>query len=448
MTNSPEMVVAFYAICCLGAVPAMINSALRRKGQCIPALKHSADQELADDTLAHCMKLANSGLVICTPDLAVHLRDLSVSSGSRYASISLNLSSFGPLNFSDEDTKVTNLTQIRYEDFRAVISSTAPDLPRGKRKLKDIGALIYTSGTSGKPKAVSIKNFLLTVVSTQTPPDSQNPKRYYPLRIFSCLPLFHATCLFAGVYYSVGSSSTFCLSRKFSASNFTKELTLSGATRMLYVGELCRYLLSTPPSPYDQSQNVIVACGNGLQEGIWERFRARFGIPEIREFYRSTEGVAKFDNRSRGSAASAGKVGYAGPIRRYFEADTYIVKYDTATGQPYRDPSTGHCVVAALDEPGEAIGRVRGMDFYNEYLNDPGANESKLVANVFEKGDVFQRTGDLLLHSRTGWVSFHDRSGDTFRWQGENVSAGEVREHIARLPNVMDVSVYGIKLEG
>lgn len=217
---------------------------------------------------------------------------------------------------------------------------------------------------------------------------------------------------------------------------------------MLYVGELCRYLLASAPSSYDQSHRVIVASGNGLQKDIWEKFRSRFNVTEIREFYRSTEGVAKFDNRSRGSAGSVGKVGYAGPIRRYFETDTYIVKYDPSTEQPYRDPSTGHCVIAALDEPGEAIGRVRSMDFYNEYLNDPGANKSKLIGDVFEKGDLFQRTGDLLLHSSSGWVSFHDRSGDTFRWRGENVSAGEVREHIAKLPNVLDVSVYGVKLEG
>jgi acyl-CoA synthetase (AMP-forming)/AMP-acid ligase II len=402
---------------------------------------------MADDTLAHCMQIAASDLVICTPDLAPYLRDLSVESECRFACISLSLASFGPLELSHEDIKTTNLTQIRYEDLQ-VASRSFSKRTRGKRTLKDVGALIYTSGTSGKPKAVSIKNFLLVVVSTTSAPDARNPGRYWPLRTFSCLPLFHATCLFTGLFYSVGSSSTFCVSRKFSASKFTKELTLSGATRMLYVGELCRYLLAAKPSTYDQSHKVIVATGNGLQRDIWEKFRHRFKIPEIREFYRSTEGIAKFDNRSRGHAASAGMVGYAGPIRRYFEDDTYIVKYDPSTEQPYRDTKTGYCVIASLDEPGEAIGRVRSMDFYNEYLNDPEANQLKLIGDVFEKGDLFQRTGDLLVQSRGGYISFHDRSGDTFRWRGENVSAGEVRDHITRLSNVQDVTVYGIKLDG
>lgn len=191
-----------------------------------------------------------------------------------------------------------------------------------------------------------------------------------------------------------------------------------------------------------------MATGNGLSKDIWEKFRHRFKIPEIREFYRSTEGVAKFDNISRGQPASAGMVGYAGPIRRYYEEETYIVKYDPSTEEPYRDPGTGNCVVADIGEPGEAVGRVRSMDFYNEYLNNPEANKLKLIGNVFEKGDLFQRTGDLLVQSSGGYISFHDRSGDTFRWRGENVSAGEVRDHIARQPNVQDVAVYGFKLEG
>src|ERR1700677_1960229 len=111
------------------------------------------------------MQIAASDLVICTPDLAPYLRDLSVESESRFACISLSLSSFGPLELSHEDIKTTNLTPIRYEDLQ-MASRSSSKRTRGKRNLKDVGTLIYTSGTSGKPKAVSIKNFLLVVVST------------------------------------------------------------------------------------------------------------------------------------------------------------------------------------------------------------------------------------------------------------------------------------------
>jgi acyl-CoA synthetase (AMP-forming)/AMP-acid ligase II len=268
-----------------------------------------------------------------------------------------------------------------------------------------------------------------------------------PIRTYSCLPLFHATCLFTGLLYSAGTNGTFCLGRKFSASGFSRALTESGATRVLYVGELARYLLKAPPSSYDRAHPCIVASGNGMQKDVWLKFMDRFGIEEIREFYRSTEGIAKFDNFSKGHV-SAGKVGYQGPIAHYMNTHTYIVKYDPNTEAPWRDPKTGFCVRAKKGEPGEAIGRVNSMDFYSDYLNNPEANEKKLIANVFKKGDLFQRTGDLLMREHGHWIRFHDRSGDTYRWRGENVSAGEVRELISTIPGVQDVTVYAVKLEG
>ena len=216
---------------------------------------------------------------------------------------------------------------------------------------------------------------------------------------------------------------------------------------MLYVGELCRYLLAAAPSPTDRAHKCIVALGNGLHRDVWLKFRDRFGIPEIREVYRSTEGIAKFDNYTK-SAAGAGMVGFSGLLRLYAEDDVFLVKFDPDTEAPFRAPKTGFCVPAEAGEPGEAIGRVRSMAFYNVYHNDPAATELKLISDVFEKGDLFQRTGDLLVREESGWIRFHDRSGDTFRWQGENVSASEVREHVGQLPNVLDCSAYAVKLSG
>ncbi len=219
------------------------------------------------------------------------------------------------------------------------------------------------------------------------------------------------------------------------------------ATRILYVGELCLYLVNSPPGPYDRGHNCIVASGNGLRGEIWEKFKDRFGIPEIREFYRSTEGLAKFDNVASG-AWGAGKVGFAGPLRRLLETDNIIIKVDPETEQPYRDPKTGFCVRAKIGEAGEVIGRVKSRALLTEYLNNPSATNEKLMYDVFKKGDLWQKMGDLVVHEETGWIRFHDRMGDTFRWKGENVSAGEVRDHIAQLDGVLDAVVYGVKLAG
>lgn len=285
----------------------------------------------------------------------------------------------------------------------------------------------------------------MLVVSNPLPLDTNEPSKYFPLRTYSAMPLFHGTCLFTGFTYSLGTGSTFCVARKFSASRFFRDISESRATRMLYVGELCRYLIASPPSPYDRQHQCIVANGNGLRGDIWERFRERFGIPEIREFYRSTEGVAKYDNFGFGAWA-AGKIGFAGPIRRYMETDTFIVKMDPDTGEPYRHPKTGLCAKASLNEAGEAIGRIKDPSLFTEYLNNKSATDEKLLKDVFVKGDLYHRMGDLLLQDDDGWIHFHDRVGDTFRWKGENVSTSEVRDHISQLNGVQDVVVYGLKL--
>jgi acyl-CoA synthetase (AMP-forming)/AMP-acid ligase II len=123
------------------------------------------------------------------------------------------------------------------------------------------------------------------------------------------------------------------------------------------------------------------------------------------------------------------------------------VKFDPETERPWRDPKTGFCVRAKTGEPGEAIGRVGDINMLTRYLNNDKATEAKLIRDVFKKGDLFQRTGDLLTFDQDGWVHFVDRVGDTYRWKGENVAAGEVRDHVAALDGVVDATIYGLHLE-
>ena len=215
---------------------------------------------------------------------------------------------------------------------------------------------------------------------------------------------------------------------------------------MLYVGELCRYLYNAPPSKYDRSHKCIVATGNCLQKDIWVKFRKRFGVEEFREYYRSTEGLTRFDNRNRGSFG-IGKIGYAGVLKSLREKETYIVRFDHDANTPYRDPNTGFCVRANRGEPGEAVTRIRNIATFTNYHENEVATEAKILRNVFEKGDMFQRSGDLIVHESLGYFRFRDRIGDTFRWKGENVSAGEIRLYINELPQVEDSIVAGKKLE-
>lgn len=102
---------------------------------------------------------------------------------------------------------------------------------------------------------------------------------------------------------------------------------------------------------------------------------------------------------------------------------------------------------AKTGEAGEAIGRIRDLKSLTRYLGNDTATDSKIIRNVFKKGDLFQRSGDLLMFDEDGWIHFVDRVGDTYRWKGENVAAGEVRDHVADLDGVVDATIYGFRLE-
>ncbi|KLJ05735.1 hypothetical protein EMPG_10825 [Blastomyces silverae] len=396
MTNSPEMVVAILALSKLGAAAGLINTNLR------------------NDTLIYALGVSKPIYILSTPDLAQHVK-------ADLPHISLDLSSF---ILTAENPVPPKVELIGFNDLQ---NASYVDIVPSSRSLTDMAALIYTSGTTGKPKACVIRNDLLWITSTPLTTDSRNPSRYYPLRTYSPLPLFHGTAFLAGLCYNLGSAGTLCLARKFSASSFWKDATECRANRILYVGELCRYLLAAPTSSYDRSHFVTHAFGNGLRADVWDKFKERFGIEEIREIYR--------------------KIGFAGPIKRYLEDVTFVVKYDPETQMPVRDPKTGFCIKADLGEEGEVIGRVLDLKLLSNYLSDDAATEKKLLRDVFRKGDLFQRMGDLVIHEESGWVRFQERVGDTFRWKGENVSAGEVMGHICLLPNVMDAAVFGVKLD-
>lgn len=213
------------------------------------------------------------------------------------------------------------------------------------------------------------------------------------------------------------------------------------------MGELGRFLLKQPKSEWERKHRVIVAAGNGLQKDVWIEFQRRFGVKEVREFYRSTEGLVKFDNRHFRGKIGAGKVGFRGLLSRRIEKDQCIVKFDYDSEMPVRDEN-GWCVKAGLNEPGEGIKKIENLATYSDYVGNKEATEKKFLRDVFEKGDIWQRSGDLLMVERSGWVRFVDRIGDTYRWKGENVSAGEIRAFVCECEEVHDAVVVGRQLKG
>jgi len=319
----------------------------------------------------------------------------------------------------------------------------APERPPKARRTglqsKDVALYIFTSGTTGMPKAAKITHVRAQLYmrgfagATEARADDV---------IYCVLPLYHATGGLCGVGAALLNGGTLVLRRRFSASHFWDDIAEHGCTMFVYIGELCRYLVNQPPHPKERAHALRLAFGNGLRPEVWREFQERFAIGDILEFYGSTEGNVSMFNFD----AMPGAIGRVPDyLRKRFTVR--LVKFDVESETPIRG-ADGLCIEAEPGEAGEAIGLIGG-DARSEFAGyaDKAASERKILRNVFEQGDAWFRTGDLMRKDGDGYFYFVDRIGDTFRWKGENVSTTEVAEAISKYPGVAEAIVYGVKID-
>ena len=265
-------------------------------------------------------------------------------------------------------------------------------------------------------------------------------------RLYNCLPMYHSVGGVVAVGSMLVKGGSVVIRARFSASRFWDDVVTSECTIFQYIGELCRYLVQSPPHPGERAHRLRLCCGNGMRGDVWERFQGRFGIPRILEFYAATEGSVSLYN-CEGMPGAIGRV----PAFLAHRFPVALVRSDPDTGEPIRD-AAGFCVKCGDDEPGEAIGRMDGAQEGSvkpfQGYTDPRASERKVLRDVFAKGDLWYRTGDLMRRDAAGFYFFVDRLGDTFRWKGENVSTAEVEAVLGACPGVADAAVYGVAVPG
>jgi len=234
------------------------------------------------------------------------------------------------------------------------------------------------------------------------------------------------------------------LRRKFSAREFAADLVRYGATATIYVGDVCRALVQGPPSAAELACRLRVAVGNGLGADVWPEFARRFGQPTIREFYASTEAPAAILNLT-GTVGSLGHVPFA--RQRGFR----LARLDDELLELRRE-GDGRARAPVDGEPGELLLRVfpSAREPHGAFAGytDPVASERRMARDVFEVGDVYFRSGDLLRRDRHGYFFFVDRLGDGFRWKGENVSALEVERVLDQGLGFPGVAVFGVAVPG
>jgi len=392
MPNCPDYMAIWSGLTRIGAVVALLNTSLK------------------GEALAHCIALAAPCQIITAQSLAEGL-DVPVPIWGYEQALRPALEGISGHGLNREET---------------------PEVT-----LNDRALLIYTSGTTGLPKAAHVSHrrvmswtHWFAGMTGASPQD----------RLYNCLPMYHSV---GGVVASgaalVGGGAVI-LREKFSARAFWSDIADSGATLFQYIGELCRYLLASQDEI--PAHKLRLAVGNGLGQDVWEEFQSRFAIPQILEFYAATEGNFSLYN-------AEGKVGSIGRIPAFLahRFPTALVTFDEAAAAPMRG-ADGLCIAVARGETGEAIGKLAGGTAQFEGYTDRLATEKKILRDVFEPGDAWVRSGDLMRQDRQGFYYFMDRIGDTFRWKGENVATTEVAAAAASAPGVRAASAYGVVVQG
>jgi len=306
--------------------------------------------------------------------------------------------------------------------------------------LATLALYIYTSGTSGPPKAARVSHYRLMQWSHWFAGlmDVSSADRMY-----NCLPLYHSVGGVIACGATLVGGGAVVLRPRFSASAFWADVVAERCTLFQYIGELCRYLVQQPEVGAEHGHALRLACGNGLRPEVWRPFQARFRIPWILEYYASTEGnfsLYNCDDEPGAVGRIPGFLAHRLPVA--------LIRHDLASGEPKRG-ADGFCERCAPDEPGEAIAPIAASATRSgafEGYADPEASRRKVLRDVFRAGDTWYRSGDLLSCDRRGYYYFVDRIGDSYRWKGENVSAAEVWAVLAQCRGVIDGAVYGIQI--
>lgn len=412
MEGRPEYVGTWLGLSKVGFVGALINTNLRH------------------DVLVHSIKTANCKALIFGSELQDAVRDIKDKLP--------NLMFFQWSEHEDAsilDGAIDLNKAIRNIDPSPLVEDIALGNPRDKL------IYIYTSGTTGMPKAAVITNlrYMLMVCGVYSMLAVRSNDR-----IYNSLPLYHTAGGIIGAGQALLTGITVVLRRRFSASKFWSDCVHYECTIAQYIGEICRYLLTVPPSSYDTSHKVRLMYGNGLRPQIWKPFVERFRIKQIGEFYGATEGnsnLVNIDNR----------IGAVGFVPRYAGSlyPVALLRVDEETGEPIRGPE-GFCVPCKPGEPGVFVGKIDSRKAVNDFSGyvDKKASEQKIIRDVFKKGDRVFNTGDILVMDELGYFYFKDRTGDTFRWRGENVATSEVEAVVSGVIGLKDTVVYGVEVPG
>ena len=415
MENRPEFLTTWMGFAKLGVTVALINANARGRA------------------FEHALETAAPKLVVIGSECLPALDSLDADAQRRF------------VVYVTSDSDAPAPRSAATGDFDALLSRAAIENPdravRDGLTAGDDLFFIYTSGTTGLPKAARLSHMRWLGVG-----DGMSAiAGYGPDDVIGCvLPLYHGAGGMVVISSALAQGASVWLARRFSASRFWDDVRRHGVTGFQYVGEICRYLVNQPELPNEREHRLRVMMGAGMGHDVWQEFARRFGVARILEGWSSTEANTSLINVDN-HVGSCGRIPF--PERH----NGRLVRYDVESDEHLRD-ANGRCIPCAPGEVGEFLGAIpdlpdSGAGRFEGYT-DAAATERKILRDVFQPGDRWYRSGDLLRCDADGYFYFVDRIGDTYRWKSENVSTQEVAEALGGFPGLEIANVYGVRVPG
>ncbi|MFC4931469.1 long-chain-acyl-CoA synthetase [Massilia sp. GCM10023247] len=415
LENRPGFLFAWLGLAKLGATVAFLNT------------------NVAGKAMAHALGAAGAALVVVGEECLANFEGPELEGLARY--------------WLWQDPENPDLARRALCEFD--LGAAAASAPRGNPPFEwraglvaqDPAVYIFTSGTTGLPKAAVISHarWLITADVMEVTMEVSGEDCFYCF-----LPLYHGAASLSAAATAFAAGAALALRRKFSRRGFWNDVRRYRVTICQYVGEICRFLLTEPPQPGDRDHGLRKMIGAGLSVEVWQQFIDRFGPLQVFEGWGATESntnTINVDNR----------LGSCGRIPYWEKTNLRIVRYDVDTDSYPRD-ANGACIVCQPGETGEALGRI--LDIPDvvagrfEGYTSAEATAKKILRDVFEPGDAWWSSGDLLRYDEEGYCYFVDRIGDTYRWKSENVSTFEVADSLADAPGVDTIAIYGVQVPG
>ncbi len=292
-----------------------------------------------------------------------------------------------------------------------VLSKAEPwDDPR-PRPLTDPMQMLYTSGTTGDPKAILAPYARFAGVAALGPVIGLTPED----RPYTGLSLTHANAQLITLGNALSMGLRLVISRQFTKSRLWPILHRYGCTMFNLLGGMATAIFAEPPSVHDRGHKVRYVLSAGMPAAMWRAFETRFSL-RVFEFYGAAEGGLTLNPPGTGPVGSIGKAP-AGSICAILDED---------------------CVEVPAGSQGEICFRNEdGSVAPVAYFCNPEAGAAKIRGGWFHTGDVGFKDAD-------GWVYFCYRAGDSIRRNGDFINAVDIETAVASLPDVADVHVYGV----